>query len=135
MIAALLLWSAAALTAEPSGGKAEMSQNITVVGKASAPPLSVPSPSPSKPVVDEVLRSLSLGRGADPSGAETVRVSPEASRLERPFPEPPFLALSPENIRALYDAWTFEVRSDDGELAARSEGVGVLRESVDWDGS
>jgi hypothetical protein len=112
-----------------------MSQNITVVGKAAAPSLSVPAPSPSKPVVDEVLQSLSLGRGAGPSGPETVHVSPETSRLERPFPEPPFLALSPENIRALYDAWTFAILSDDGEIAARSEGVSILRESIDWDGS
>jgi len=115
--------------------KSEMSQNITVVGRAAAPALAVPPPSPSKPVVDEVLRSLSLGRGEGPAGPEVVRVSPESGRLERPFPESPFLALSPENIRALYDSWTFEVRSDDGEIAARSEGVSILRDKIDWDGS
>ena len=136
MILAPLLLAAAALAADPaSAGKSELSQNITVVGKAAAPALAVPPPSPSKPVVDEVLLSLTLGRGAEPAGPETVRVSPETSRLERPFPEPPFLALSPENIRALYDAWTFEIRSDDGEIATRSEGVSILRESIDWDGS
>lgn len=136
MIAAALLLAAAAFAAEPSSkGNEGMSQNITVVGKAAAPSLSVPPPSPSKPVVDEVLQSLTLGRGAGPAGPETVHVAPETSRLERPFPEPPFLALSPENIRALYDAWTFEIRSDDGEIATRSEGVSILRESIDWDGS
>jgi hypothetical protein len=136
MILAPVILAAAALAAEPSSkGRSEMSQNITVIGKAAAPSLSVPPPSPSKPVVDEVLQSLTLGRGAGPSGPETVRVAPDTSRLERPFPEPPFLALSPENIRALYDAWTFEIRSDDGEIAARSEGVSILRESLDWDGS
>lgn len=119
----------------PAKNKSEMSQNITVVGRASVPALAVPPPSPSKPVVDEVLRSLSLGRGAAPAGPETIHVSPETARLERPFPEAPFLALSPENIRALYDAWTFEVRSDDGGIATRSEGVSILRESIDWDGS
>ena len=136
MIVAALLVAATAFAAEPSSkGKSEMSQNITVVGKAAAPTLAVPPPSPSKPVVDEVLQSLTLGRGAGPSGPETVHVSPETTRLEHPFPEPPFLALSPENIRALYDAWTFEIRSDDGEIATRSEGVSILRESIDWDGS
>jgi hypothetical protein len=136
MILAPLLLAAAALAAAPaSKGKEEMSQNITVVGKAAAPSLSVPPPSSSKPVVDEVLQSLTLGRGAGPAGPETVHVTPETTRLERPFPEAPFLALSPENIRALYDAWTFEVRSDDGEIATRSEGVSILRESIDWDGS
>ena len=136
MIAAALFFAAMAFAADPaSNGKSEMSQNITVVGKAAAPSLSVPSPSPSKPIVDEVLNSLSLGRGAGPGGPETVHVSPETSRLERPFPEAPFLALSPENIRALYDAWTFDIRSDDGEIATRSEGVSILRENIDWDGS
>lgn len=136
MMAGALLLAATALAAEPSSnGKSEMSQNITVVGKAAAPTLAVPPPSPSKPVVDEVLQSLTLGRGAVSAGPETVHVSPETSRLEHPFPEPPFLALSPENIRALYDAWTFEIRSDDGEIATRSEGVSILRESIDWDGS
>ncbi len=136
MILAPLLLAAAARAADPaSTGKSDLSQNITVVGKAAAPALSVPPPAPSKPVVDEVLHSLALGRGAGPAGPETVHVAPETSRLERPFPEPPFLALSPENIRALYDAWTFEILSDDGEIATRSEGVSILRESIDWDGS
>lgn len=132
MILAPLLIAAAGLAADPGS---ELSQDITVRGKAALPALSVPPPSPSRPVVDEVLRSLPLGRGAGPAAPETVRVIPESSRLERPFPQPPFLALSPKNIRALYDAWTFEIRSDDGEIAAREEGVGLARESLDWDGS
>jgi hypothetical protein len=133
MTFAALLLAASAFAADPGGP--EISQDITVVGKAAAPALAVPAPSASKPVVDEVLQSLTLGRDAGPAGPEIVKVAPETARLERPFPEPPFLALSPENIRALYDAWSFDVRSDDGEVAARSEGVGVLRESVDWDGT
>ncbi|HXT02146.1 MAG TPA: hypothetical protein VN915_15840 [Elusimicrobiota bacterium] len=132
---ALLLASALLAHAADAKGKSEMSQNITVVGRAAAPALAVPPPSPSKPVVDEVLRSLALGRGEGPAGPEVVHVSPESFRLERPFPDAPFLALSPENIHALYDSWTFEVLSDDGEIATRSEGVSILRESIDWDGS
>ena len=136
MILAPFLLATAVLAATSSPkAKEEMSQNITVVGKAAAPNLAVPPPSPSKPVVDEVLQSLALGRGAAAPSAETVHVSPETTRLEHPFPEAPFLALSPENIRALYDSWTFEIRSDDGEIATRSEGVSILRESIDWDGS
>ena len=130
-----LLLAAAALAADPGADKSEISQDITVVGKAAAPALAIPPPSASKPVVDEVLQSLALGRGAGPAGPEVVKVTPEASRLERPFPDAPFLALSPENIRAQYDSWNFDIRSDDGEIATRSEGVGVLRESVDWDGT
>ncbi len=135
MSAALLLAASAFAADRPSSGKSEITQDITIMGKSAAPALAVPPPSPSKPVVDEVLASLPLGRGAGPAGPEVVKVAPETTRLEHPFPEPPFLALSPENIRALYDAWTFDVRSDDGEIAARSEGVGVLRERVDWDGT
>ena len=134
-VLSLLLGAALAAHAAGAKGKSEMSQNITVVGRAAVPALAVPPPSPSKPVVDEVLRSLALGRGETGSSPETVHVTPESSRLERPFPDAPFLALSPENIRALYDAWTFEIRSDDGEIATRSAGVSILRDSIDWDGS
>ncbi len=135
MIVALLL--AVSASAATSGkGASEISQDITVKSKAAGPSLAVPPPAASKPVVDEVLRSLDLGRsgGGKPS-AETVHVTPESSRLDGPFPEPPFLALSPENIRALYDSWTFEIREVDGPIAMRTEGVGLLRENVDWDGA
>ena len=136
--AVLLLAAASALAAAPAKGKAatEISQDITVKAKAAGPALAVPPPSASRPVVDEVLSSIDLGRGGyGKPAAETVRVTPESSRLEAPFPEPPFLALSPENIRALYDSWTFEIRDADGGIAMRTEGVGVLREAVDWDGA
>jgi hypothetical protein len=85
--------------------------------------------------VDVVLGSLSLGRGERKAPPPTVRVTPESGRVERPFPEPPFLALSPENIRALYDSWTFEVRAVDGDVVFKSDGVGLLREKLDWDGA
>jgi len=134
MILVPVLVAAAALAAAAPASKTEISQDITVHGKASGPALAVPPPSPSKPVVNEVLSSLTLGRG-EGTPPETVRVTPESTRLERPFPEPPFLALSPENIRALYDSWTFEVRAVDGEIVSRTEGVGLLREKVDWDGA
>jgi hypothetical protein len=133
MIAALLLAATAAL-AEGSA-KTELSQDVTVRAKAAGPSLAVPPPSASKPVVDEVLRSLSLGRGSAGPSPETIRVTPESARLSRPFPESPYLALSPQNIRALYDSWTFEIGEVDGEIMQKSEGVGLLRESIDWDGS
>lgn len=134
MILAPLL-AAAALAAEPAPKASEISQDITVRGKAAGPAPSVPPPSAAKPVVDEVLESLTLGRGKGDAPPATVRVTPESARLEKPFPEPPFLALSPENIRALYDSWTFEVRAADGEIVSRAEGIGLLREKVDWDGA
>lgn len=134
MSPALILLLASPLLAAAPAGKSEMSQDITVKAKASGPPMALPPPTPARAVVDEVLDSLPLGRGEGRAGPETVRVTPESTRLERPFPEPPFLALSPENIRALYDSWTFDVRAVDGEIVYRSEGIGLAREKLDWDG-
>lgn len=133
MLPALLL-AVAACAAGSQGEKATISSDITVRSKAAGPSLSVPPPAPSKPVVDEVLGSLSLGRGSAGPGVETIHVSLEGSRLERPFPESPFLALSPENIRARYDSWAFEVLDAEG-IVWRTEGVGLLNEKVDWDGA
>jgi hypothetical protein len=135
MMLAPLLLATAAFAAEPAKGKTEISQDITVHARAAAPALAVPPPSPVKPVVDEVLGTLSLGKLDGAAPPQTVRVTPETERLEKPFPEPPFLALSPENIQAIYDNWTFEVRAMDGEILNRSEGIGLLREKIDWDGA
>ena len=101
---------------------------------AGAAGVQVPPPSASKPVIDEVLRSLSLGRGAQTPAAERIRTGVDAVRFSRPFPEPPFLALSPANIVAQYDEWTFEVLDDQGEIVWKTEGVGILKERLDWDG-
>jgi hypothetical protein len=135
----LLVWAAAAAFAASPGaggqGQSEISQDITVKGKAGGPSLALPPPAASKPVIEEVLHSLSLGRKGELSAQPTVRVTPEMMRFERPFPEPPFLAFSPENIRALYDDWTFEVRSEDGQIVSHTEGVGSVRETLDWEGS
>jgi hypothetical protein len=55
--------------------------------------------------------------------------------LQEPFAQPPFLALSPQHIRAYYDSWTFEIRNDANEVVSQSDGVGVVRESIEWDGA
>ncbi|MBI5246936.1 MAG: hypothetical protein HY923_07120 [Elusimicrobia bacterium] len=134
MIAALLLAAAPVLAAERPA-KSELSQDITVKSRAAgAAGVQVAPPSASKPVIDEVLRSLSLGRGARGPAAERIRTGGDSSRYARPFPEPPFLVMSPANIVALYDEWTFEVFDDSGEIAWKSEGVGMLNDKIDWDG-
>lgn len=133
MIALLL----AALAAPAGAGEPapkEISQDITIRARDSAPGVQVPPPTASKPVVDEVLRSLSLGRGAPPPGPERVLVEADAARFGRPYPEPPFLSLSPANIEALYDEWSFEVLDDRGEAVWRADGVGRLKERLEWDG-
>lgn len=131
----LLLALAGAVLAADKGDKPSLSQDITVRSRAGGPGVMIAPPAASKPVVDEVLDSLSLGRGARGPAASRYRAGTETARFARPFPEPPYLALSPENIDALYDEWTFEVFDSDGELAWKNDGVGVLQDNIDWEGS
>ena len=127
LILALPAWSA------PS--KFELSQDMTVKSRAAGVVgVQVSPPTASKPVIDEMLHSLSLGRGARAPAAERIRAGGDVARFNRPFPEPPFLALSPANIVAVYDEWTFEILDGEGDIVWKSEGVGMLNEKVDWDG-
>jgi hypothetical protein len=134
MIAVLLLAAATAHGAERPA-QSELSQDITIKARAAAAAgVQVVPPTASQPVIDEVLRSLSLGRDTRAPTAERIRTGGDASRYARPFPEPPFLVMSPANIVALYDEWSFEVLDDSGEIAWQSNGVGMLNEKIDWDG-
>jgi len=127
LLLALPAWSAPA--------KSELSQDITIKARAAGGAgVQVSPPTASKPIIDEVLSSLTLGRGARAPAAERIRTGGDTERFNRPFPEPPFLALSPANIAALYDEWSFEVFDSEGEIVWKTGGVGRLRESVDWDG-
>ena len=129
---ALILLAAPAWSAP---AKSELSQDITVKSRAAgAAGVQVAPPTASKPVIDEVLRSLSLGRGAHAPAAERIRAGGDNARFARPYPEPPFLALSPANIVAVYDEWTFEILDNEGDIVWKSDGVGMLNEKVDWDG-
>lgn len=135
-MSAVLAAAVALAAASPAATaeRAEISQEITVRARAAGPGVQIAPPAASAPVIDEVLRSLSLGRGARAPSDERVSVDPGAARFERPFPEPPFLSFSPANIEALYDEWAFEVLDDRGEAVWRSEGVGLLGEVIEWDG-
>ncbi len=134
MIQALLL--AAATTAHgATASKSGLSQDITVKARAAgAAGVQVAPPSASKPVIDEVLHSLSLGRGAHAPAAERIRTGGDVARFNKPFPEPPFLVMSPANIIAQYDEWSYEVLDDQGDIVWKSDGVGMLNEKIDWDG-
>jgi len=124
-----------ALPAWSAPSKSELSQDITIKARAAgAAGVQVAPPTASKPVIDEVLRSLSLGRGASAPAAERIRVGGDVARFARPFPEPPFLALSPANIEAVYDEWVFEILDSEGDIVWKSDGVGMLNDKVDWDG-
>lgn len=131
---ALLLLAAPSFAATVAKKASEISQDITVRSRAAVVGLQVAPPSASKPVIDEVLKSLSLGRGTRQAAAERIRTGGDLARFLRPFPEPPFLALSPANILAVYDEWLFEVVDSEGEIAWKTDGVGTLNEKIDWDG-
>jgi hypothetical protein len=137
-IAALILQAAvpfAVAQAKPAAPKqnTELQQDITVKARSGGPGLAVPPPAASKPVVDEVLRSLDLAKDEKSPAATRIRVGGDPERFEKPFPEPPYLALSPANIEALYDSWTFEVFAD-REPVWRAEGEGLLHERLEWEG-
>lgn len=133
MTVSLLL--ALALTAWSAPSKSELSQDMTIKARAAGGAgVQVAPPTASKPVIDEVLRSLSLGRGAKAPAAERIRTGGDVARFQRPFPESPFLALSPANIVAVYDEWSFEVLDNEGDIVWKSDGVGMLNEKIDWDG-
>lgn len=114
----------------------------TAVGEVSVrsaapvgPAVQVPPPRADRIIVDEVIRTLDLGRSAPLSQqAATGRVPAANKRLSRPFPEAPFLTLSPGTIDAVYDGWSFEVLIGN-EVAWKTEGPGELREAVEWDGA
>ena len=133
MIFLFLLAAAVASRGAQPAPKTELSQDITVRARAASLGVQVTPPAASRPVIDEVLRSLALGRGA-PAPSTLIHAEGGSSRLSQPFPEPPFLALSPANIVALYDEWTFEVLDSQGATVWKTEGLAVLKERLDWAG-
>lgn len=135
MIHLLLLSTLLAPPAWGASTKSELSQDITIKSRAAGSAgVQVAPPTASKPVIDEVLRSLTLGRGKTAPAAERIRTGGDNARFNRPYPEPPFLALSPANIVAVYDEWEFVVADNEGDIVWKSDGVGMLNEKIDWDG-
>ncbi|MFA6092908.1 MAG: hypothetical protein WCU88_13660 [Elusimicrobiota bacterium] len=114
---------------------AVVSQDITIKGKGlGAPPVEAMPPEPDAAVVDEVVESLSLYRSEDEIVLPKLRLSALERRLRAPFPEPPFLLLSPQPVTRDCSHWRLEARSED-EVLWRAEGAGPLRERMDWNGT
>lgn len=112
-----------------------VSQDIVIRGKGRPTPALPPPPTaPEKPVFDEVLHSLDLYKARYKPRGPKVRVAGGTQRLERPFPEPPYLVFSPETFPYPYARWTFEVLAD-GRPLWRAEGEGRAEQRLSWDGS
>lgn len=129
-----LLLLAAALQAKESDASA-LQQDISIRGKAAAGAgVQVSAPRADRAVADEVINSLDLTRKSQRAPVPHATVSGSSQRLERPFPEPPFLTLSPRTASDAYDRWTFEV-FDESERVYSQSGNGRLREALVWDGA
>ncbi len=133
-MALLLALSATPLFAADAQDSQISTQIDVKPAAAVGPQVQVPAPRPDKAVVDEVIGTLDLGRSTGDEAPPTTRVSAASKRLARPFPEPPFLTLSPSAVAQDYDGWEFEVLSG-RSVVWRTEGEGRLTERVEWDGS
>lgn len=126
---------AAALAVSAAESDTSMGE-VTIKAKAAVgPAIVVPPPRADRAVVDEVIRTLDLGRSAPLEQTQAMaKVSAASKRLSRPFPEPPFLTLSPRAIDTRYDGWSFEVL-EENKVLWKADGVGELREPLEWDGT
>lgn len=109
-------------------------EEIAVRAEAPAGPAVIaPAPRAGRPVTDEAIRALDL-ESFERRARPAARLAPGLKRLKRPFPEPPYLSLSPRAVVARYDRWAFEVFCAD-QLVRREDGDGRLAQRLDWDGS
>ena len=134
----LAVWAAftpIAYGAEKKPEKSTISEDITIKSRPAGPGVEVAPPAASKAVVDEVLKSLSLGRGHVAHAPSRIGVEADIARVKAPFPEGPWLSFSAENVAALYDHWTFEVLDDRERILYSERGVGALKQRIDWHGT
>ncbi|MFA6028729.1 MAG: hypothetical protein WC969_02615 [Elusimicrobiota bacterium] len=138
LLAALLAAAPPAAQDDAKPGEAVVRQDITIKGKGpAAPPARVPPPLPDAAVVDEVVESLELYRGERRTELPKLRLLALQRRLDRPFPEAPFLVLSPRAATQSFERWSFEVFCEGrGERALwRADGSGRLVEPLEWNGA
>ncbi len=110
-------------------------QEIEVRGKAKAPAADpkIPLAAPTRPVVDEVIRSLDVYKTDYSAKLPAVEDAAGPRRGNRPFPGSPFLAMETGQFPFPYDRWVFEVL--DGRFVIWSTGdEGKADELVTWDG-
>lgn len=110
-------------------------QEIEVRGKAKAPAADpkIPLAAPTRPIVDEVIRSLDVYKTDYSAKLPPVEDAAGPRRGNRPFPGSPFLAMETGQFPFPYDRWVFEVL--DGRFVIWSTGdEGKADELVTWDG-
>lgn len=123
------------LAAAAGAEEAVVSQDIVIKGKAAAPPpAALPPPAADPAVLDEVLGSLDVLKTDHAASLPKLRLEALRQRLELPFPEPPYLLFAPRRMPFPYSHWRFEVLGPE-RVMRRTEGVGRLAETLEWDGT
>ncbi|MBI3548642.1 MAG: hypothetical protein HY078_06265 [Elusimicrobia bacterium] len=138
MIGAVAL--AVLLSALPAGAQEEsqetvVSEDITIRGKKlPGPAVAAPPVRPEKPLIDEVIRSLSIYKREHKTNTPKMLVKGQPKQFARLYPEPPFLVFSPATFKYPYQRWRFEVFTTN-ETVWTTEGTGKLTDKLEWDGT
>lgn len=111
-------------------------EDITIrsKGSASGPAVAVPPPSADPAVLKEALESLDVYRADHKAATGIVRMEAARRRLERPFPEAPYLSFNAGLAAPRFDRWLFEVIDKNAEVLWQTSGAGEAGR-IDWDGS
>lgn len=106
---------------------------IKAKGAAAGPAVAVPPPAADRAILREALESLDVYRAEHRAAAGLVRMDAARRRLERPFPEAPFLSFDASLAAPRFERWGFEVlRGDD--VLWQASGAGPAPR-LEWDGS
>jgi hypothetical protein len=103
-------------------------------GGASGPAVAVPPPTADAAVLKEALESLDVYRADHKTATGIVRMEAARRRLERPFPEAPYLSFNAALAAPRFDRWLFEVIDKNSEVLWQTSGAGEAGR-IDWDGS
>lgn len=137
---AVMVAAVAVLRAEdPRTPPTVISEDITIRGRAPREAALGPLPAPpSKAAAREVIQSLRIYRNDYRKGGATIRIPETLRRLERPFPEPPYLTFPTRAFPRPYKRWRLEVL-EQARAVWRIEGdaqgeTASAPEEIAWDG-
>ncbi|MBI4386795.1 MAG: hypothetical protein HY551_05385 [Elusimicrobia bacterium] len=95
---------------DPQTPPSVISEDITIRGRAPREAALGPLPAPpSKAAAREVIQSLRIYKNDYRKGGATIRIPETLRRLDRPFPEPPYLTFPTRAFPRPYKRWRFEV--------------------------
>lgn len=134
MMLLLLHMGAAIALAEPQRELIKEDITIRSRGASAGPAVAVPSAAADPAVLREALESLDVYRAEHKAATGIVRMEAARRRLERPFPEAPYLSFNASLAAPRFDRWLFEVIDKNAEVLWQTSGAGPAGR-IDWDGS